>query len=122
MKINSFRRVARLIIFSFTSSATLFAAKECNHDFKEKANLAVIITGQVVDENSKPIGGVPAQLKNLKAATTTNQTCSFTKEGARQGFILAFTYIGFYKQEVVGRYCAQLNATRPVSMRKIRFI
>ncbi|ANH80587.1 hypothetical protein A8C56_05945 [Niabella ginsenosidivorans] len=63
-------------------------------------NLYQPVTGQVNDENGKPLGGVSISVKGSNRAAITNQEGKFTID-VNKGETIVISYIGYETQEII---------------------
>src|SRR6187551_1198072 len=61
----------------------------------------VVVTGQVMDETSKPIPGVNVIIKGTSKGTSTDQDGKFSIAVPDENAILVFSFIGYSAKEVI---------------------
>lgn len=74
--------------------------KHTKSDVEGVINLAIRVSGTVLDESDAPIPGVNVLVKGTTIGTTTDSEGRFTLEIENENSILVFSFIGYKSQEV----------------------
>lgn len=74
------------------------------------------VSGKVVDETGKPVGGVTVQQKGTTVATTTGQDGVFTLTVTSKNATLVFNSIGFIARELPVSQTTQVTLTKSEDM------
>jgi TonB-linked SusC/RagA family outer membrane protein len=90
-------------VFRITLTQILLVAISVSFVFganSNDANVAISITGKVVDEASQPVPGVNVVEKGTTNGTTTDAAGVFTLNVQDQSSVLVFSFIGYATQEI----------------------